>query len=53
MDLENITKANQLVARLTAAIDMQIAAINEMHDLLNDYVDYMQTEIERLRDAAE
>lgn len=53
MDLENIAKANELIARLTAVTNKQIAAINEIHDLLNDYVDYMQTEIERLRDAAE
>lgn len=53
MDLENIAKANELIARLTAATNKQIAAINEIHDLLNDYVLFLQSEIERLRDATE
>lgn len=49
MTTGNIEKASQLIERLSKLVDQQADLITETVALINEYQDYLLSEIKRLR----
>lgn len=51
MRVEDIDQAQKLITKLTDNIVAQTEIIASTTELLNNYVDYLQAELERLQNA--
>lgn len=50
MDLEALTKAQELITRLADIAQAQRAVVQDIKTAVDEYAEYLQSEIKRLRD---